>query len=162
MIETAAGRHIIHPFEGVDDVRFGMTPAEVAAGAGAPDALKHDPILELTVERRGAAEYEYDDDTGTLSAVCIFRPGRGRAVREQLDGSPYVPAFLDDVEILDPDGFAALRGRWRHREGRARTGVIFPQIALVVAGFGKRLPEGRYAIAFPCDRTDFYDGMIVV
>lgn len=160
MAEAISTTHVIHPFEGVDDVRFGMTPAEVAAVAGAPDGTRHEQILERTFEQRGATEFEYDDATARLTAIFIFKPGRGKAIREQLGGSPYAPAFLDDIEVLDEDGFTLLRQREQHKEGRSRSGVLFPQLGLVVAGFGKRLPEGRYVIVFPSEELGFYEGWI--
>jgi hypothetical protein len=159
---TVPAIHRIHPHEGVDDIRFGMTPEEVASVAGPPDGTRHQPILERTVEQRGAVECEYDDDTGRLVAVYVIKPGRGKAIQEQLVGAPYVPAFLDDIEVLDAGGFARLRERERHREGRGGSGVLFPDIGLVVAGFGKRLPEGRYVIAFLRDHVDAYEAWIDV
>jgi hypothetical protein len=131
---TVPAIHRIHPHEGVDDIRFGMTPEEVASVAGPPDGTRHQPILERTVEQRGAVECEYDDDTGRLVAVYV----------------------------IDAGGFARLRERERHREGRGGSGVLFPDIGLVVAGFGKRLPEGRYVIAFLRDHVDAYEAWIDV
>lgn len=148
--------HVIVPFEGVDDVRFGMTPDEVAAVAGPAEETRHDEILALTTERRGASEFEFDGDTGALSAVYVFKPGRGKDIREQLGGAPYAPALYDGIEVLSTDGFEALCERERLREGIGNIGVLFPDIGILIAGFRKRVPEGRYVIAFPHDQLERY------
>ena len=83
--------HRLVPYEGIDDVRYGMTHEEVAQAAGAADGVRHDRILRRTHERRGASEYVFDDETATLQCIYVFRPGRGRAIREKLDGAPPTP-----------------------------------------------------------------------
>ncbi|WP_134322586.1 hypothetical protein [Cumulibacter soli] len=151
---------ILRPFEGIDDVRFGMTYEEVAAVAGAADDTRHDDILDLTAERRGATEYEFDGLTGRLSAMYVFKPGRGARIRAQLNGAAYVPVFYNGLDLLDPDGFAQMCEREPHRQGRTRAGVIFAEIGLVIAGFGKRLPEGKYVIAFGANYVDDYQSWV--
>ncbi|MGY5764404.1 hypothetical protein ACXET9_04290 [Brachybacterium sp. DNPG3] len=146
--------HRIIPFEGVDDVRFGMSPAQVAAVAGPPDRSSHDRILEITTEVRGATEYEFDDESGALTAIYVFKPGRGRAVTERLGGAAYVPVFHDGIEILSTAGFDELFARERSVEGRGGKGVLLPDIGVLIAGFRKRVPDGRYAIVLPRDQIE--------
>lgn len=150
-------QHLILPFEGVDDVRFGMTPEQVAEVAGPPDGVEHDDYTDVTLERRGATEFEYDDESGVLQSVCVFKPGRGKAIREQLDGARYVPAFWDGIEVLDSDGFATLFERERTVEGIGNVGVLFPDLGFLVVGFRKRVPEGRYVIVFARDMLTSYE-----
>lgn len=148
-------RQII-PFSGVDEVRFGMTREEVAEVAGPADAVRNQRIRRITHERRGATEYEFPDDTGLLRSITIFKPGRGKEIREQLDGAKYVPALCDGVEVLDKRGFQALFERERTVEGLGNTGVLFPELGILVAGFRRRVSKGRYVLAFPRERLEHY------
>jgi hypothetical protein len=134
-----------------------MTVDQVAQAAGPADDERHDQIVGVTLERRGSSEFEYDDDTGTVHSIYTFRPGRGRAIRRHLGGAPYVPLVHDGIEILDDDGFADLSARERTVEGRGGLGVLFPDLGLVVVGFRKRVPEGRYAIAFSREKLGWYE-----
>ena len=148
--------HLLTSYEVINDVRYGMTHDEVAAAAGPADGVRHDRILGFTHERRGATEYTFDDGTGTLRHIIVIKPGRGRAIRERLDGARYTPVFRDGIEILDPEGFATLFERERTVEGRGDVGVLFPELGFVVCGFRKRVPEGRYVIAFREDLLESY------
>lgn len=154
-------RQII-PFEGVDDIRFGMTPEQVADTAGPPDDVRRQRVRRRLRERRGATEFDFDDDTGALQSVVVYRPGRGKAAREQFGDAPYVPALYDGIEILDPVGFETLVQRERTREGIGGIGVLFPDVGFLVAGFRKRIPEGRYVTAFSRERLPFYEAWLDV
>ncbi|MGI6878182.1 hypothetical protein [Microbacterium sp. gxy059] len=146
-MSSSTVRHLVVPFEGVDDVRFGMTPQEVADVAGDAEDVREDPILEAITERRGATEHIFED--GVLSEIVVYRPGRGAAIREQLGGAGYEPVLVGDIEILDRSGFATLCARERMQEGRGGHSTLFPDIGILVTGFGKRVPEGAYVAVFP-------------
>ncbi len=64
--------HTLVPFARVGPFRFGASPAECAAEAGAPDRSWDDDILALHLEQRGAAELTYGE--GVLVKVT-FREG---------------------------------------------------------------------------------------
>lgn len=160
MTTNSASPHIIHPHMGLNDARFGMTPDEVAAVAGPADAVEHDSILELTTERRGGSEYTFED--GVLTEIFVFKPGRGKAIRERLAGAGYIPAHFDTVDVLDPAGFATLTERERTQEGRGNTGVLFPDLGLFIAGFRKRVPEGAYVAIFAPSRLSEFESWLEV
>lgn len=154
--------HLLVPGEGIDDLRFGMAPAQVAEVLGSPERVHEQPILRKTYEQRGASECMFSTETGTLRAISVFNPGRGRPIRERLGGAPYIPLFHDGIEVLDKAGFTALCARERTMEGIGRTGVLFPELGLYLAGFRKRVPEGRYAVAFPPEQLRYYEVMLDV
>lgn len=152
-----AASSLIMPFDGVDGVRFGMSREQVAQVAGDAEDVRHKRILGLTLERRGASEFEFDDATGTLNSIYMFKPGRGKGIRERLSGASYVPVFYDGIETLDTDGFAKLCEREQTKEGIGNVGVLFPELGFLVAGFRKRVPEGRYVLAFSREMLEFYE-----
>lgn len=149
--------HRLVPFEGIDDVRFGMTRDQVEDMIGGPDQVRHTAGSRKTYEQRGASEFLFTDDAETLSAITVFKPGRGKYVRERLGRASYVPLFHDGIEILAKDGFKELFTREQSKEGRGDVGVLFPELGFLVAGFRKRVPEGRYVIAFPRERLRYYE-----
>ncbi|SJM66752.1 hypothetical protein [Gulosibacter sp. 10] len=152
--------HRVVPFEGIDNARFGMTPEQLADILGDADEVRHNRILEDTAERRGATEYVFHD--GVLSEIVAYRPGRGKAIREQLDGARYAPVFYDDIEILDEQGFEMLRAREQTKEGIGGHSVLFPELGLLVTGFGKRVPEGAYATVFQREQLDHFEILLDV
>lgn len=145
------------PFQGIDEIRFGMTQNELARVAGDADGVEVDDILEVTTERRGSTEYEFENASGTLETIYSFKPGRGQAIRQRLEGAPYVPLFYDGLEILDPSGFATLVERERTVEGIGNVGVLFPDLGFLVVGFRKRVDEGKYVLSFSRDMLSFYE-----
>lgn len=152
-----SAQHLLIPYKGIDDIRFGMTLEQVTQVLGTPDQVRHEDIVNLTFAQYGASEFKFDDDTGTLIAILVYKPGRGKAIREQLGKVPYVPVFHDEIEILDKDGFELLCEREQTTEGIGNTGVLFPKLGFLVTGFRKRVPEGRYLIEFPQERLKYYE-----
>lgn len=147
--------HVIVPFVGVDRARFGMTPEELHQVASLPHGIRRNEILGRTNERRGATEHVFRD--GVLSEIVVYKPGRGKAIREQLDGAPYVPVYYDGIDVLDKNGFATLCEQERTREGQGRTDVLFSDLGLLVTGFLKRVPEGAYATVFARERLPHFE-----
>ena len=149
------GARIIEPFDGLDDIRFGMTPHELEEQRGAPDAVRENRILKYTAERRGATEFFFRD--GRLSEIAAYKPGRGKEIRERLAGASYEPIYIDGIEVLDKKGFQQLCARYRTVEGIGGVSVLFPELGLFVTGFRKRVPEGVYAIVFSPDRLKYFE-----
>ncbi len=120
--------HTLVPFERVGPFRFGASPAECAAEAGAPDRSWDDDILELHLEQRGAAELTYSEGARLLvDGVDVFgAPNAAEQLRAAHPGATEQKQYLN-----------------------------LPDLGLCLGGFGKRkLKEGRLAIAYaPSERV---------
>ena len=76
--------HTLVPFERVGPFRFGASPAECAAEAGAPDRSWDDDILELHLEQRGLLPRRrrtQESQAAARARKTLGLPGRGRSRR---------------------------------------------------------------------------------
>jgi len=142
---TMDKKKLLKPFSCIGNIEFGMSQEEVAKILGKPDEIEDDDIMEEIREKRDNIEYLYTyEDEKKLGEITFF------------NGSSL---FFNDVDLMNTSGILEkLQSEYSDFED-IKGHCNFLSLGIVLCGFGKKkMPEGKYVIAYGETRKSFYEG----
>ncbi|WP_046215237.1 hypothetical protein [Paenibacillus wulumuqiensis] len=136
---------IIEPYTGVNEYRFGMTPAQIKQIAGLPDDIVNDTIMKQIRETYGPLELIY---THKKLTECIYRK-EAEIFHEGID------LFRDEEVVAKLSAYdEPVRGGSGY--------MLFRKLGICLGGFhGKKIPQDRLVIVFSLDRLEYYEEFIM-
>jgi hypothetical protein len=138
----------IHPYEGVNQYRFGMTRKEVEKLTGKPSQTEVNKIMQEVYEHRNGITLVFEENK--LEAILIHKG---------------LSAFLNEKNLMaiDNESVVSLLKSLDEQAQETKSHLLSLKFGICLGGFGKkRIPEGKLIIVFSENRKEFYEDYIIV
>ena len=137
---------IINPFDGLSQVKFGMTSKQVKKIMGEPASIEIDNVMEETNEH---------------TAGMIFRYVEKRLVDIQI--SKHVDVKVFDVNVFQDANFIEVLKQKSSQNVEMREYINFVDIGMLTCGFTqKKTKKDKFVTIYAKDRVPFYESFMEV
>ena len=138
--------YIINPFEGLSDVKFGMTSKQVKKFMGTPASIEIDNVMEETNEH---------------TAGMIFRYVDKRLVDIQI--SRHIDVQIFGIEVFKEENVGELLKQKSPKHIEIKEYQNFVDIGMLTCGFTpKKTKKEKFVTIYSKDRIAFYESFMEV